>query len=347
VIQASAYAALSAGADLTPFQVSRRAPGPHDVLIDIEYCGICHTDIHMAHGDIPGRLFPLVPGHEIVGRVRQVGTAVHKHAVGDRVGVGCIIDSCYSCGECLSGQEQFCDRRVGTYGRYEKDGTTPAYGGYSTSITVAEDFVLSIPSSLAPAGAAPLLCAGITTFSALRHWAVRSDSRVGVVGIGGLGHLAIKLAAAMGADVTALSTSETKRDDALRLGATDFITTRNPEAFARHAGRFDLVLNTVSASLDLDAYLGLLARDATLVMLGVPDTPVSFNVMNLLQRRKKVSSSPIGGIRETQEMLDFCGRHGIGADVEVISINDVNKAFDRVLRSDVRYRFVIDVDSLR
>ncbi|MGH3556189.1 MAG: NAD(P)-dependent alcohol dehydrogenase [Mycobacterium sp.] len=344
---ANAYAASSPGSVLAPFQIDRREPGPHEVLIDIQYCGICHTDIHMARGELPGQLFPLVPGHEIVGRVREVGAAVRRHAIGDLVGVGCLIESCRTCDECQAGQEQFCDRRISTYGRYEKDGVTPAYGGYSTSITISEDFALRIPSSLDPAATAPLLCAGITTFSALRHWNTCNGSTIGVVGLGGLGHMAVKLAAAMGADVTVLSTSEGKREDGLRLGAGDFIANRKQGALSRRAGQFDLVLNTVSASLDLDAYLTLLRRDGTLVMLGVPDKPLALNAMQLLQRRKGIAASPIGGIQETQEMLDFCAQHRIGADVEVIRMEDVNKAYGRVLDGDVRYRFVIDIDSLR
>jgi len=344
---ANAYAASSPGSVLAPFQIDRRDPGPHEVLVDIQYCGICHTDIHMARGELPGQLFPLVPGHEIVGRIREIGVAVRKHDVGDLVGVGCLIDSCRTCGECRAGQEQFCDRRISTYGRYEKDGVTPAYGGYSTSITVSEDFALRIPSSLDPATTAPLLCAGITTFSALRHWNTVNGTTIAVVGLGGLGHMAVKLAAAMGADVTVLSTSERKREDALRLGAGDFIVTRDPDAFSRRAGRFDLILNTVSASLDLAAYLTPLARDGTLVMLGVPDQPLAINAMQLLQRRKCIAASPIGGIQETQEMLDFCAQHRIGAEVEVIAMDDVNKAYGRVLDGDVQYRFVVDIDSLR
>lgn len=347
MIAANAYAASSPGSVLAPFQIDRREPGRHEVLIDVRYCGICHTDIHMARGELPGQLFPLVPGHEIVGRVREVGAEVRKHAVGDLVGVGCLIESCRTCAECQTGQEQFCDRRISTYGRYEKDGVTPAYGGYSTSITVSEDFVLRIPSPLDPATTAPLLCAGITTFSALRNWNADNGITIGVVGLGGLGHVAVKLAAAMGADVTVLSTSESKREDALRLGAGDFIATRDRGAFSRHAGRFDLILNTVSASLDLDEHLTLLRRDGTLVMLGVPDKPLAINPMQLLQRRKGISASPIGGIQETQEMLDFCAQHQIGADIEVIPMDDVNKAYGRVLDGHVRYRFVIDIDSLR
>lgn len=346
MISTNAYAASSAGVSLAPFTINRREPGPHDVLIDILYCGICHSDIHMTRGELPGVVFPMVPGHEIVGRVRQVGTAVSKHAVGDVVGIGCIIDSCRTCGECQAGEEQFCNGIVGTYGRYEKDGT-PAYGGYSTHITVAEDYVLKIAPTLDPAAAAPLLCAGITTYSPLKHWNVGPGSKVGVVGLGGLGHMAVKIAAAMGAEVTVLSTSENKREDAHRLGATDFLVTREADVFTQNAARFDLLLNTVSASIDYDAYLSLLKRDGTLVMLGIPDATISANALSVIMRRKKIAGSPIGGIRETQEMLDFCAKHGIGSDVEVISIADVAQAYDRILRSDVRYRFVIDIASLR
>lgn len=323
MFEVNAYGALRPGAPLTPLRIDRREPSDRELLIEILYCGVCHTDIHMSRGELPGLLFPLVPGHEIVGRVREVGPGVSKYAVGDVVGVGCLIDSCRSCPECQLGNEQFCDHQVMTYGRYEADGRTLANGGYSTHITVSEDFVLQIPANLEPAAAAPLLCAGTTTYAALRHWRVGDGSTVGVVGLGGLGHLAVKMASAMGAEVTVLSTSAGKRDDALALGAKDFLLTRPTDRLTRFAGRFDLLLNTVSAAIDYDAYLRLLRRDGTLVILGVPDKPITLDAFGLLRRRKSVASSPISGIQETQEMLDFC-----------------------VLRSDVRYRFVVDIASL-
>jgi alcohol dehydrogenase (NADP+) len=347
MITTNAYAAANPGAPLGPFEVERREPGPDEVLIEIQYCGVCHTDIHMARAEMPGLLFPLVPGHEIVGRVVEIGTDVRRHAVGDTVGVGCLIGSCRQCPECDAGNEQFCDNQVLTYGRYDRDGVTTAYGGYSTNITVAEDFVLRIAPSLDPASAAPLMCAGTTTYTALRHWNVGTGTRVGIVGLGGLGHLAVKLAAAMGAEVAVLSTSERKREDAFALGATDFLFSRDENVFRRQTGRFDLIVNTVSAAIDYDAYLGLLRRDGILVILGVPGKPMTLNAFNLLVRRKSIVSTPIGGIAETQEMLEFCAARGIGAEIELIPISDVNHAFDRILKSDVRYRFVIDIDSLR
>jgi uncharacterized zinc-type alcohol dehydrogenase-like protein len=345
--QAKAYAALEASAPLTPFQLARREPGPHDVLIDILYCGICHTDLHQTQGQFPGSIFPMVPGHEIIGRVAEVGTAVTRYAEGDTVGVGCFVDSCRHCPDCAAGEEQFCDGMVVTYNGLERDGRTPTYGGYSSRITVDEHYVLRIPASLDPAAAAPLLCAGTATYSPMRHWKVGQGSKVGVIGLGGLGHLAVKFAAALGAEVTVLSTSPDKRSDALRLGATHFAVTREAETFTRLAGHFDLIFNTVSASIPYDAYVNLLRRDGTLVLLGVTDAPVEANGFALLARRKSIAGSPIGGTRETQEMLDFCAEHNFAADVEVIPIQRVNEAYERLLKGDVRFRFVIDMASLR
>ncbi len=342
-----AWGALDAASPIAPLDILRREPGPNDVLFDVLYCGICHTDIHMSRGHFAGAIFPMVPGHEIVGRVVRVGEAVTRHRVGDVVGVGCLVDSCRHCDECEAGHEHFCDAMVGTYNALERDGRTPTYGGYSARMTVDENYVLRISPKLSPAAAAPLLCAGITTYSPLRHWNVTKGSRVGVVGLGGLGHMAVKFAAAMGAEVTVLSTSDGKKGDAARLGARDFAVTQDPETFNRLAGRFDLILNTVSASVDYDAYIGLLRRDGTLVLLGVPDGPVSFNAFGLLMRRKSVAASLIGGIRETQEMLDFCAEHDIVSDIEVIVIDQVNEAYGRILRSDVRYRFVIDLARMK
>lgn len=345
MLSTPAYAAPSATEALHPFGIERREPGPHDVLIDILYCGICHSDIHYARGEFPGTQFPVVPGHEIVGRVAQVGAHVSRFKPGDAVGVGCMVDSCGHCGECEAGEEHFCNSIVGTYGGKGPDGK-PNYGGYSTRITVSDKFVLRIPEQLSMAGAAPLLCAGITTYSPLRHWKVGPGSRVGVIGLGGLGHMAVKLAVAMGAQVTVLSTSHNKREDAMRLGAADFAVTKEPETFARLAEQFELIINTVSARVPYDAYLQLLKRDGTLVMLGIPDGPVSFNAFGVLKKRRSIAGSLIGGIRETQEMLDFCAAHGVESDIELIRIQQVNEAYERVLKSDVRYRFVIDMTSL-
>lgn len=345
MLTTKAYAAKEPAAVLAPFQIERREPGQDDVLIDILYCGICHSDIHFVHGQFPGAAFPAVPGHEIVGKVVRVGAGVSTHKVGDIVGVGCLVGSCRTCAECKAGEEQFCDKMVGTYGGVENG--VPTYGGYSTRITVNEHYVLKISPKLSPAATAPLLCAGITTYSPLRHWKVGKGSKVGVIGLGGLGHMAVKLAAAMGADVTVLSTSDKKKADAARLGAKDFAVTTNKEIFAKLAGHFDLILNTVSATVDYDAFISLLKRDGTLVLLGVPDGPVAFNAFGLLMKRKSVAASLIGGIRETQEMLDFCAAHGIVSDIEMIPITQVNEAHARILKSDVRYRFVIDMASLR
>jgi alcohol dehydrogenase (NADP+) len=347
MLSTKAYAAQSATAPIAPHQIERREPGPHDVLFDVLYCGICHTDIHMTRGEIPGVTFPMVPGHEIVGKVVAVGNAVSKHKVGDTVGVGCLVNSCRTCDECHAGEEQFCNGMVGTYSGIEKDGKTITYGGYSQRMTVDENFVLKISPKLNPAAVAPLLCAGITTYSPLRHWKVGKGSKVGVIGLGGLGHMAVKLAAAMGADVTVFSTSPKKQPDAQRLGASNFAVTSLPGTFTRLAGHFDLIISTVS-SVDFDAYMGLLARDGTLVLLGAPDgEAVSVNPYSLIMKRKKLSASLIGGIRETQEMLDFCAEHGIESDIEVIAIDKVNEAYERILKSDVRYRFVIDMATLR
>jgi alcohol dehydrogenase (NADP+) len=346
MLPTKAYAAQSAHAPLAPFEINRREPGPNDVHFDILFCGICHSDIHYAEGAFPGATFPAVPGHEIVGKVTKVGNAVTKHKVGDMVGVGCLVDSCRVCHDCKGGEEHFCNSMVGTYAGIDKDGS-PTFGGYSTRMTVNENYVLKVSPKLNPAAVAPLLCAGITTYSPLRHWKVGKGSKVGVIGLGGLGHMAVKLAAAMGADVTVFSTSESKKTDAARLGAKDFAVSKNPETFTRLAGQFDLILNTVSATVDYDAYISLLKRDGTLVILGLPDGPLSFNAFGLLMKRKSVSASLIGGIRETQEMLDFCAEHGIVSDIETIPMDQVNEAYKRILKSDVRYRFVIDMATLR
>lgn len=346
MLRTKAYGARSATSPITALDIERREPGPYDVLFDILYCGVCHTDIHFSRGQLPNPIYPMVPGHEVVGKVTRVGSAVTRHKVGDIVGVGCLVDSCRTCGECHAGEEQFCGSRVGTYNGLAPGSKTPTYGGYSKCMTVDEGYVLKISPKLDPAAAAPLLCAGITTYSPLRHWKVGKGSRVAVVGLGGLGHLAVKIAAAMGAEVTVLSTSEDKRADALRLGATDFAVSKDPATFQRMAGRFDVILNTVSANLNYEAYISLLKRDGNLVILGIPDTALSFNAFGLMLKRRSVSASFIGGIRETQEMLDFCAAHGIVSDIEIIAMDQINAAYERILQSDVRYRFVVDLATL-
>ncbi len=345
---AKAYAAASPKSPLAPFTVERREPGPRDVAIQIEYCGICHSDIHQARDEWGGSVFPMVPGHEIVGKVTRVGAEVKKFRVGDRVGVGCMVDSCRTCHSCERDLEQFCEKGAAfTYNGTEMDRKTPTFGGYSTDVVVTEDFVLRIPDGLDPAGAAPLLCAGITTYSPLRHWKAGQGTTVGVVGLGGLGHMAVKLAAAMGSEVTMLSTSKSKEADARRLGATGFGLTSDKATFKRLAGKFDLIIDTISAPHDIGAYLGMVGLDGALVQVGVPTEPGSVHASALIFGRKSLAGSLIGGIAETQEMLDFCGKHGITSDVEVIPVQKVNEAYERMLKSDVRYRFVIDAASLR
>ncbi|MBM7808647.1 putative zinc-type alcohol dehydrogenase-like protein [Geodermatophilus bullaregiensis] len=342
-----AYAAPAAGRPLAPTTIERRAVGRHDVLIAIEYAGICHSDIHTVNGDWGPQPFPVVPGHEIVGVVAEVGPEVTTHRVGDRVGVGCMVDSCGQCTNCRNGDEQYClDGMVPTYAGTDRDGTT-TQGGYSTHVVVDAGFVLRVPDGIDPASAAPLLCAGITTYSPLRRWGAGPGRRVAVVGLGGLGHMAVKLAHAMGAEVTVLSQSLKKQEDGLRLGADAYFATGDPATFDELAGRFDLIVNTVSATIDVDAYLSLLAVDGTLVNVGAPAEPLSLNAMSLIGGRRSYAGSMIGGIAETQEMLDFCAAHGIGAEVEVVPADRVNEAYERVLASDVRYRFVIDAATLR
>jgi uncharacterized zinc-type alcohol dehydrogenase-like protein len=342
----TAYAAPAAGQPLAPTTIERRDVGPNDVLIEIQYAGICHSDIHTVNGDWGPQPFPVVPGHEIVGVVAEVGSAVTKHQVGDRVGVGCMVNSCGECTNCRNGDEQYClEGMVGTYAGTDRDGST-TQGGYSTHVVVDADFVLSVPEGLDAAAAAPLLCAGITTYAPLRRWGAGPGKRVAIVGLGGLGHMAVKIAHALGAEVTVLSQSLKKQEDGLRLGADEYYATSDPDTFEQLAGRFDLIVNTVSASIDLDAYLGLLAVDGTLVNVGAPAEPLSLNVFSLIGGRRSFAGSMIGGIALTQEMLDFCAQHGIGADVEVIPAEKVNEAYERVLASDVRYRFVIDTSTL-
>lgn len=336
----------SAGVPLEKTAIERRELRPDDVLIDIKYSGICHSDIHSAYGEWGGGIFPMVPGHEIAGIVKAVGSEVTRFAVGDRVGVGCFVDSCGECECCLKGEEQYCTKGVvQTYNSLDYDGN-PTYGGYSQSIVVTERFVVRIPDALPLDAASPLLCAGITTYSPLKRWNAGPGKKVAILGVGGLGHLAIQYAHALGAEVTVLSRTLDKSSEALGFGADHYFATSDPETFAALAGRFDLILNTVSANLDVDAYLSLLRVDGTLVHLGAPGTPDQYNVFSLLMGRRSIAGSLVGGIRETQEMLDFSAEHGIAPKIEVIGADQVNEAYERVLRSDVRYRFVIDVSTL-
>jgi uncharacterized zinc-type alcohol dehydrogenase-like protein len=345
-ISTPAYAGQSATTPLAPFTIERREPGPNEVLMDILFCGVCHSDIHNVRNEWGGANYPMVPGHEVVGKVAKVGSAVTKWQVGDTVGVGCFVDSCRTCEACGAGEEQFCEGgMVGTYNSYEKDGKTITFGGYSTRMTVDENYLLRIPESIPLDRAAPLLCAGITTYSPLRHFGVKAGDHVAVVGLGGLGHMGVKFAKAMGAHVTVLSHSPNKREDALKLGADDFVVTKEADAFTKNAKRFDFILDTVSAQHDYNAYLGLLKRDGTMVLVGAPD-PSPLSAFPLILGRRRLAGSLIGGIKETQEMLDFCAEHGVASDVEVIPVQQINEAYERMLKGDVRYRFVIDTASL-
>jgi uncharacterized zinc-type alcohol dehydrogenase-like protein len=347
VLTVNAYGATSATEPLVPMTIERREVGPRDVLIEIKYTGVCHSDIHHARSEWGPVTYPVVPGHEIAGIVAAVGSEVTKHAVGDRVGVGCLVDSCRECVNCRKGEEQYCLQGGGTltYGSVDRDGRL-TQGGYSTHVVVTEDFALKIPEGIGLDAAAPLLCAGITTYSPLRHWGTGPGKKVAIIGLGGLGHMAVKLAHAMGAEVTVLSQSLKKQEDGLRLGADHYYATSDLGTFETLAGSFDLIVNTVSARIDLDAYLQLLAVDGALVNVGAPADPLSLNVFSLIMGRRSFAGSLIGGIRETQEMLDFCAEHGIGAEIEVIPADKINYAYDRVLASDVRYRFVIDISTL-
>jgi uncharacterized zinc-type alcohol dehydrogenase-like protein len=345
-MRVNAYAAPAAGEPLAPTTIERRDVGPNDVLIEIQYAGICHSDIHTVRGDWGPQPFPVVPGHEIIGIVTEAGAQVTRHKVGDRVGVGCMVNSCGTCTNCRSGDEQYClDGMVPTYAGTDRDGTT-TQGGYSTHVVVDADYVLTVPKNLDPAATAPLLCAGITTYAPLRKWGAGPGKKVAVVGLGGLGHMAVRLAHALSAEVTVLSQSLKKQEDGFRLGADAYFATSDPDTFEHLAGRFDLIINTVSAKIDLDAYLGLLAVDGTLVNVGAPPEPLSVNVFSLIGARRSFAGSMIGGIALTQEMLDFCAQHNITADVEVIPADQLNEAYERVLASDVRYRFVIDTKTL-
>lgn len=346
-MQAKAYAAKSATQPLEPFSFSRREVGPKDVLIEIDWCGVCHSDLHQVRDEWGGSLFPMVPGHEIVGRITRVGAEVKHVRAGDYAGVGCMVDSCRECSGCKAGVEQYCEGHLSlTYNSTEKDKKTPTYGGYSSHIVVDHSFVLKVPQKLDQSAVAPLLCAGITTYSPLRTWKVGKGHRIGVVGLGGLGHMAVKFAASFGAEVTVLSTSRNKEKDARRLGAHEFIATSEGDALTKNAERFDFLLDTVSAPHDLNAYLGLLRRDGTMIVVGVPPKSTQLDAISLIWRRRRLVGSLIGGIRETQEMLDFCGDKGITSDVEVIAAKEINGAYERMVRGDVRYRFVIDTKTL-
>ena len=341
------YAALAARSKLVPHAFERREPGPHDVRIEIRYCGICHSDIHQVRDEWDNATFPMVPGHEIAGVVEHVGQNVTKFHVGDRAGVGCIVDSDRDCPECRLGLEQFCPNGVYTYNSFEKDGVTPTMGGYSERIVVHEDFVLRIPDELPLDAAAPLLCAGITLYSPLRHWQAGPGKRVAILGLGGLGHMGVKLAHALGAETTVLSHTHSKKADAHRLGADHFYATSDPAVFTKLERHFDLIINTVSAELDWNCYFDLLRRDGTMVLVGLPQGTASIDPFSVVGRRRRLAGSSIGGIRETQEMLDFCATHHIASDIELTPIQKVNEAYDRVLASDVRYRFVIDMATVR
>ena len=347
---ASAFAAFDATSPLGPFQLPRRDVGAHDVQIEILYCGVCHSDLHTVKSEWAGTVYPCVPGHEIIGRVRARGAEVTAFHLGELVGVGCMVDSCRTCASCRDGLEQYCDRDATTYTYNSPDahGTAPVtYGGYASQIVVDAAFCLHISDRLSPAAAAPLLCAGITTWSPLRHWGAGPGRKVGVVGLGGLGHMAVQLAHALGAHTVLFTSSPGKADDARRLGADDVVVGNHPTALAHHAASFDLIIDTVSVAHDLDALLALLRRDATLVLVGAPEhSHPSLNPNKLINARRHLAGSLIGGVRETQAMLDFCAEHAITSDVEVIPIQAINTAYERMLRGDVRYRFVIDMASL-
>jgi alcohol dehydrogenase (NADP+) len=348
-IQVLGYAAGSAKSPLAPHRFERRATRADDVVIEIQFCGVCHSDLHTARNDWGGSVYPVIPGHEIIGRVESVGTDVTRFKVGERVGVGCMVDSCQHCGACKKDLEQYCENHATfTYNGVDRHDGMPTYGGYSERIVVSDKFVLKVPENLDPAGAAPLLCAGITTWSPLKHWNVGKGSRVGVVGLGGLGHMALKLAKAMGAEVTLFSRSPGKERDARRLGADRIVISTDAKQMRAAAGTLDLIIDTVPDVHDLNPYLPALSLDGTIVLVGyLGGLEPILNTVPLILGRKSVAGSLIGGIAETQEMLDFCGRHNITSDIEVIKISDINEAYERMLKSDVKYRFVIDLASLK
>jgi len=347
MIQAKGYAAQTPETDLAPWSFERREVGDHDVQFDIMFCGVCHSDLHQIKNDwFPG-IFPMVPGHEIVGKVQKVGAHVKRYKVGDLVGVGCMVDSCRSCDECKEGLEQYCQAGSSqTYNGTEQDKKTPTYGGYSNTIIVNEDFVLRISDKLDLASVAPLLCAGITTYSPLRHWKVSKGHKLGVVGLGGLGHMAVKFGVSFGAEVTVLSTSESKEADAKKLGAHKFVVTKDKAQLKSVRGSFDFIIDTVSAKHDMNTYLGLLKTNGVMICVGVPSEPSPIAAFSIIVGRKSLAGSSIGGIRETQEMLDYCSDHNIVSDIEVIAMKDITQAYERMLKGDVKYRFVIDMATL-
>jgi uncharacterized zinc-type alcohol dehydrogenase-like protein len=350
MFNAKAYSAASATSTLASTVIARRDPTEHDVQIEILFCGICHSDLHQVRNEWSGvmpTVYPCVPGHEIVGRVTKVGSAVTKFKIGDLGAVGCMVDSDGICPECKAGLEQFCLKPTFTYNFPDKHLGGVTYGGYSESIVVDQRFVLHVPKNLNLAGAAPLLCAGITTYSPMRHWGVTKGKKVGVVGLGGLGHMGVKFAHALGAHTVAFTTSPSKKDDALRLGADEVVISKNVDEMKKHAGSFDFILDAVAADHDIGAYINLLRRDGNITLVGAPEKPLAVSAFGLIMGRRSLSGSPIGGIAETQEMLDFCGAHNITSDVEVIPIQKVNEAYERLLKSDVKYRFSIDMASLK
>jgi alcohol dehydrogenase (NADP+) len=346
-MKSKGYAAATAESKLEPFAFERREPREHDVVLDVKFCGICHTDIHITRGEFAGAIFPVVPGHEVAGVVTEVGSSVTKFKKGDKIGVGCMVDSCRTCAQCQQGLEQYCaNTPVWTYNSRDKDGA-PTYGGYSNNLVVDENYALHMPANLALGASAPLLCAGITLYSPLRHWKAGPGKKVAIVGLGGLGHMGVKIAHAMGAEVTVLSHSSRKAADAKRLGADHFVDTSAPGALKNLKSSFNLIINTVSDVLDWNQYTELLAVDGSFVVVGIPGKAVPVEARNLIGNRRSIAGSQIGGIRETQEMLDFCAKHQLPCDVEVISIEKVNEAYERILKGDVRYRFVIDMATLK
>lgn len=346
MLQVIGYAAKEAKASLTPFSFERRDLLDHDVVIDIQYCGICHTDIHQVKNEWGRSNYPMVPGHEIVGNISQVGSQVTRFKIGDKVGVGCFVDSCRNCDACSKGLEQYCNNVLTTYNGIEKDGKTPTQGGYSNKIIVDEIYVLRMPDNLRPERAAPLLCAGITLYSPLMKWKAGPGKKVAIIGLGGLGHIGVKIAHALGSEVTVLSHSLKKQQDAKKMGADNFYATSDPKTFEKLEGYFDIMINTVSTDINLNQYLNLLKLDGTMVVVGVPEKDTQINAYSLISARRNLAGSLIGGISETQEMLNFCSKHNITCDIELIPIQKVNEAYERILNSDERYRFVIDLNSL-
>jgi alcohol dehydrogenase (NADP+) len=347
MIPVHGYASKQAKGQLTLYEFERREPRDHDVVIDIQYCGICHADIHQVSDEWGGSTFPMVPGHEIAGVVSQVGTNVSHYKVGERVGVGCFVDSCRKCSPCRDGLEQYCiEGCTLTYNGFERDGMTPTQGGYSNKIVVNDNYVLKIPNGLLLPRAAPLMCAGVTLYSPLMHWNAGPGKKVGIIGLGGLGHMGVKIAHALGAEVTVLSHSLHKQEDGRRMGADHFLATSDPMTFEKLKGSFDMIINTVSVELDMNSYLNLLRLDGTMVIVGLPEKELSFGASSLTNARRRLAGSVIGGIQETQEMLEFCDKHKIYCDIELTPIQRVNEAYQRVVNSDVKYRFVIDMKSL-